>query len=116
MTHTLSCVSALGCWQFLDQRVNHFSEANGGKGPELSKQGRVGGLPEPESDPQFVPVMWLRHCTPSSVGPANRGQTGQGTHHLVVAGAWNAPGSLQGGAGWVTNSERSITIVVDYVR
>lgn len=98
MTHTLSCVSALACWQFLDQLVTTFLEPVQVKERSLANRKGVGvGLPEPEPKPG--PVMWSGCHAPSLTGPANPGQTGQGTHRWRLG---ELLGRLQGGAGWVS--------------
>lgn len=84
MTHTLSCVSAFACWQFLDLLVTTFLEPVQVKERSLANREGVGGLPEPE--PQPWPVMWSGRCAPNLAGPASPGQTGQGTPQ--------APGAL----------------------
>lgn len=100
MTHTLSCVSAFACWQFLDQLVTTFLEPLQVKERSLANREEVGGLPEPEPKPG--PVMWSGRCAPSSAGPANPGQTGRGTHRRRLGGLL---GPLRGGAGWVICSQ-----------
>ena len=99
MTHTLSCVSAFACWQFLDQLITAFLEPVQVKERSLANREGVGGLAEPEPEPE--PVMWSRRCAPNSAGLANPGQTGQGTHRRRLG---KLLGPLQGGAGWVVCS------------
>lgn len=82
MTHTLSCVSAFACWQFLDQLVTTFLEPLQVKERSLANREEVGGLPEPEPKPG--PVMWSGRCAPSSAGLPTLGRQA-GAH---TAGAW----------------------------
>lgn len=99
MTHTLSCVSAFACWQFLHQLVTTFLEPVQVKERSLANREGGGGLPEPEPKPG--PVMWSGCCALNSAGPASPGQTGQGTHRRRLG---ELLGPLQGGAGWVIRS------------
>lgn len=99
MTHTLSCVSAFAFWQFLDQLVTTFLEPVQVKERSLANREGVGGLSEPEPEPG--PMMWSGHCAPRLAGPANPGQTGQGTYRRRLG---ELLGPLQGGAGWIVCS------------
>lgn len=87
MTHTLSCVSAFACWQFLDPLVTTFLEPVQVKERSFANRERVGGLPEPEPEPW--PVMWSGRCAPNLAGPPALGR--QARAHRRRLGALLAP-------------------------
>lgn len=84
MTHTLSCVSALACWPFLDQLITTFLEPVQVKERSLANRERVGSLPEPEPKPG--PVMWSGHHAPARQFPPTLGR--QARAHTT--GAWES--------------------------
>lgn len=77
-SHTFMCLTAFACRRFLDLLIITFLEPAQVKERRLANREGVGSLPGPESEPR--PMMWSGRCVPSEAGPANPGQTGQGTH------------------------------------
>lgn len=99
MTHTLSCLVALACWQFLDQLVTTFLEPVQVKERTWANREGAGSLPEPEPWPGCDVVR--RPCTQLGK-PCRPRQTGWGTRCTVPTThrrLEELPGPLWGGAG-----------------